>query len=600
MKLDTKKVFYVGLAFFLISLFWQTYDSVITKILIDKFGLNQTWSGVVMAFDNVLALFLLPLFGGLSDKTNSKRGRRTPYIIIGTIVAAFAFVGLSFADNLQTNMIVNDTQIVDKYEEYLEEKAIMLGGVFKGNVTTRKAELNAEYEAINALYAEGEYTFEEYWDAIEVAHTSYLEWEAAFSLAIEKWEFYSNEVLLVEKDLALANGSISQTKYDRWKTNVYLKMENAIDNAVAYGGLKQAEYSYWADEVYDGIYDASLSKAAWNKTMSQPAVFIVFVIVLFIALVSMATFRSPAVALMPDVIIKPLRSKANAIINLMGTFGGILSIVLLTVFALDKKSYVDYTPAFVSVGILMLILLGIFLWKVKEPKLVEEKIAEDIKYGLTEEDEAKEKNESVEELSKDKRRSLFLILISVFLWFIGYNAVTTKLSDYAPKVLGMGFSMPLLIAQGAALIAFIPIGIIATKIGRRKTILMGITLLTLCFGSVFFITESTSFFMYIIFALTGIGWATINVNSYPMVVELSKGSNVGKYTGYYYTFSMAAQILTPILSGILMDALGRKILFPYAALFVGLAFVTMFLVKHGDAKIIQKASVLESFDVDMD
>lgn len=600
MKLNTKKVFYVGLAFFLISLFWQTYDSVITKILIDKFGLNQTWSGVVMAFDNVLALFLLPLFGGLSDKTNSKRGRRTPYIIVGTIVAAFAFVGLSFADNYQTSMIENDTQIVEKYEDYLVEKDIMLGGVFKGSITTRKAELNKEYEAIEVLYEEGEYTFDEYWDAIKVAHDDYLTWEEEFALAIEKWEAYNTEVLLEEMNLDLANGTISQRKYDRWHENVYLNMELAIASAKTDGGLSQAEYSYWADEIYDGIYDASLSQAAWNKTMSQPGVFIVFVVVLFIALVSMATFRSPAVALMPDVIIKPLRSKANAIINLMGTFGGILSILLLTVFALDKKSYVDYTPAFVSVGILMLILLAIFLWKVKEPKLVEEKIAEDIKYELTEEDEVKESNESVEELSKEKRRSLFLILISVFLWFIGYNAVTTKLSDYAPKVLGMGFSMPLLIAQGAALIAFIPIGILATKIGRRKTILIGITLLTLCFGSVFFITESTSFFMYIIFALTGIGWATINVNSYPMVVELSKGSNVGKYTGYYYTFSMAAQILTPILSGILMDALGRKILFPYAALFVGAAFITMFLVKHGDAKIIQKESVLESFDVDMD
>ncbi|PKL00224.1 MAG: hypothetical protein CVV56_07250 [Tenericutes bacterium HGW-Tenericutes-1] len=600
MKLDTKKVFYVGLAFFLISLFWQTYDSVITKILIDKFGLNQTWSGVVMAFDNVLALFLLPLFGGLSDKTNSKRGRRTPYIIVGTIVAAFAFVGLSFTDNLQTTMIESETQIVEKYEDYLVEKDIMLGGVFKGSITTRKAELNEEYAAIEVLYEDGEYTFDEYWDAIKVAHDDYLAWKEEFALAIDKWEAFNTEVLLEKMNLDLANESISQAKYDRWYKNVYLNMELAIANAKTDGGLSQAEYSYWADEIYDGIYDASLSQAAWSKTMSQPGVFIVFVIVLFIALVSMATFRSPAVALMPDVIIKPLRSKANAIINLMGTFGGILSILLLTVFALDKKSYVDYTPAFVSVGILMLILLAIFLWKVKEPKLVEEKVAEDIKYGLTEEDEAKEKNESVEELSKEKRRSLFLILISVFLWFIGYNAVTTKLSDYAPKVLGMGFSMPLLIAQGAALIAFIPIGILATKIGRRKTILIGITLLTLCFGSVFFITESTSFFMYIIFALTGIGWATINVNSYPMVVELSKGSNVGKYTGYYYTFSMAAQILTPILSGILMDALGRKILFPYAALFVGAAFITMFLVKHGDAKIIQKESVLESFDVDMD
>lgn len=600
MKLDTKKVFFVGLAFFLISLFWQTYDSVITKILIDKFGLNQTWSGVVMAFDNVLALFLLPLFGGLSDKTNAKLGRRTPYIIIGTVVAAFAFVALSFTDNYQTAMIEQETTIIDQYEDYLQEKDVMLGGIFKGEVTTRKVALDKELDEIEIKKDNDEYAVGEYEAALAAANAAYLQWQLDFIDAVNKWESFIDNQLLVDMNLALANGEISQRKYDRWYENVYLNMEFAIEVAKTNGGFTQAQYSYWADEIYDGIYDASLSAAAWDKTMSQPAVFIVFVVVLFIALVSMATFRSPAVALMPDVIIKPLRSKANAIINLMGTFGGILSIVLLTVFALDKKSYVDYTPAFVSVGILMIVLLAIFLWKVKEPKLVEEKIAEDIKYGLTEEDEAKEKNESIEELSKEKQRSLFLILISVFLWFIGYNAVTTKLSDYAPKVLGMGFSLPLLIAQGAALAAFIPIGIIATKIGRRKTILIGITLLTVCFGSVFFITESTSFFMYLIFALTGIGWATINVNSYPMVVELSKGSNVGKYTGYYYTFSMAAQILTPILSGILMDALGRKILFPYAALFVGAAFITMFFVKHGDAKIIGKESVLESFDVDMD
>lgn len=600
MKLDTKKVFFVGLAFFLISLFWQTYDSVITKILIDKFGLNQTWSGVVMAFDNVLALFLLPLFGGLSDKTNAKLGRRTPYIIIGTVVAAFAFVALSFTDNYQTAMIEQETTIIDQYEDYLQEKDVMLGGVFKGDITTRKAALDKELAEIEKKNDNNEYEAGEYEAAKIAANSAYAQWEIDFALAVDKWDDLVTDVLLVEMNQALDNDEISLNKYQRWYNNVYMNMEFAIANAKVHGGFTQAEYSYWADEVYDGIYDASLSAAAWDKTMSQPAVFIVFVVVLFIALVSMATFRSPAVALMPDVIIKPLRSKANAIINLMGTFGGILSIVLLTVFALDKKSYVDYTPAFVSVGILMIVLLAIFLWKVKEPKLVEEKIAEDIKYGLTEEDEAKEKNESIEELSKEKQRSLFLILISVFLWFIGYNAVTTKLSDYAPKVLGMGFSLPLLIAQGAALAAFIPIGIIATKIGRRKTILIGITLLTVCFGSVFFITESTSFFMYLIFALTGIGWATINVNSYPMVVELSKGSNVGKYTGYYYTFSMAAQILTPILSGILMDALGRKILFPYAALFVGAAFITMFFVKHGDAKIIGKESVLESFDVDMD
>ena len=576
MKLNFKKVFFVGMAFFVISLFWQTYDSIITKILIDKFGLNQTWSGIVMAFDNVLALFLLPLFGGLSDKTNTKMGRRTPYIIVGTVIAAFAFVLLSFTDNLQTVRIESDTSIIADYDAALAEKAIMLDAVGK---TQSK---------IAAELAAG-----------KITQAAYDEWKVSFDEIVGKWYDQIWE-MQAANELLFEEGSWSAAKYDRWEVNVFLPMEETVNDLFAGREyITQAEYSYWSDEIYDGIYDAALSASAWELTMSQPAVFIVFSLMLFIALVSMSVFRSPAVALMPDVTIKPLRSKANAVINLMGTFGGIFSIVILAGFGLDSRSYVNYTPAFVVVGVVMLAILAVFLWKVKEPKMVAEKLAEDKQYGLTDEEEEQHEHEFAT-LAKDKKRSLALILISVFLWFIGYNAVTTKLSDYAPKVLGMGFSLPLLIAQGAALVAFIPIGIVATKIGRRKTILIGITILSICFGSVFFLNESISSLMYVIFAFTGIGWATINVNSYPMVVELSKGSNVGKYTGYYYTFSMAAQILTPILSGILMDELGRKVLFPYATLFVAAAFVTMFFVRHGDAKVIEQKKGLESFDVDMD
>jgi len=555
MKLNYKKVFYVGLAFFLITLFWQTYDSVITKILIDKFGLNQTWSGVVMALDNVFALFLIPLFGSLSDKQNSKLGKRTPYIIVGTVVAAFAFIGLTFSDNYQTTKLKTETAIVSQYSD------------------------------------------------IQSATLDYDGWIQIRDNIVSQW------------DQMLSDGVIDQAAYDKF----YLRV---IDGDDTDDTTNVNDYDYESDrregmneilETSGGIITAKdngdlkeyfylhLNQMTWIETTRSPGTFIIFSITLFVALLAMAIFRSPAVALMPDVTIKPLRSKANAVINLMGTFGGIGAILILAIFGLDKLSYVNYGPAFITVGLLMFVLLGVFLWKVKEPKLVEEKEAEDKKYGLENEElEALLEHESVEELSKEKKRSLFLILASVFLWFIGYNAVTTKLSDYAPKVLDLGFSMPLLIAQGAALIAFVPIGILATKIGRRKTILMGIVLLTLCFGSVFFLTPDTAFIMYVIFGLTGIGWATINVNSYPMVVELARGSNVGKYTGYYYTFSMAAQILTPILSGMLMDALGRKVLFPYAAIFVGLAFITMFFVKHGDAKIIKKESVIENFDVDMD
>ena len=534
MKLDYKKTFYVGLAFFIITIFWQTYDSIITKILIDKFGLNQTWSGVVMALDNVLALFMLPLFGAISDKTNHKLGRRTPYVIIGTVVAAFAFIGLSFVDNIQTNKI-EETTIINRYELIVDSD-----------------------DAVKEL--------ELFWKGLTLE-------------------------MRLERTVALANGEITQARFDSWESNVYEPMNQILTKNTA-STLSAIDQSY-----LDGYYHTYLSDLAWMVTVANPLNFIVFVGILLIALIAMSVFRSPAVSLMPDVTMKPLRSKANAIINLMGAAAGVTALVLLTVFGLGGRSYVNYTMAFVSVGLIMLLVLAFFLWKVKEPKLVAEREALDLKHGLSEEDEDVH---DMNELPKDKKLSLYLILISVFLWFMGYNAVMTKVSDYAPKILQLpSFTLPLLVANVTAIIAFIPIGILSTKFGRRKTILAGIVLLTLCFGSVFFLTKDTGWLMFIIFGLTGIGWATINVNSYPMVVELAKGSNVGKYTGYYYSFSMAAQILTPILSGFLMDSIHQKALFPYATFFVATAFITMYFTKHGDSKA-EKKTILESFDVDMD
>lgn len=533
MKLDYKKTFYIGLAFFIITIFWQTYDSIITKILIDKFGLNQTWSGVVMALDNVLALFMLPLFGALSDKSNRKRGRRTPYVIVGTVVAAFAFMGLSYMDSVQTTRI-EDTNIVTLYEEN-------------------------HADATDRLQVD-------YWNELVDDMTN-------------------------ERDTALANVIINQKRYDQWETKVLDKINLILDGRTI-GSLEVSDLSY-----LDGYYNVYLSDLAWEVTVANPFNFIIFVAVLLIALVFMSIFRSPAVALMPDVTMKPLRSKANAVINLMGAAAGVTALVILTVYGLGGKSYVHYTMAFVTVGVVMLIVLAVFLWKVKEPKMVEQRIKDDQQWGLIEEED--EVNDA-SDLPRDKKLSLYLILFSVFLWFMGYNAVMTKVSDYAPKILQLAsFTIPLLIANVTAIIAFIPIGIISTKIGRRKTILFGIVLLTLCFGSVFFLNHDTGWIMYIIFGLTGVGWATINVNSYPMVVELAKGSNVGRYTGYYYSFSMAAQIVTPILSGFLMDSIHQKMLFPYATFFVALAFITMFFTKHGDSKA-EKKTILESFDVDMD
>jgi MFS family permease len=312
----------------------------------------------------------------------------------------------------------------------------------------------------------------------------------------------------------------------------------------------------------------------------------------------MATFRSPAVALMPDVTVKPLRSKANAIINLVGTVGGILVLILGKVFKTSGHPYMKYTWYIIAVAAIMLVGLIIFILTVKEKKWAAEMEEESVRLGLVE--EAKDETGEKRTLSRPELRSLLLILASVALWYIGYNSITSKYSVYATNILGFDYNLTLIIAQAAAIVSYIPVGIIASKIGRRKTVLAGVLMLTTAFFIGNFITPTISeFVMYPVFILAGMGWATINVNSFPMVVELARGGDVGKYTGYYYTASMSAQIVAPILSGLLYDLVGmRYMFFAFGTVFVALSFVTMFFVKHGDSKNIEKKSALEHLDVD--
>ena len=515
MKLNYKRTICVGFAFFLICAFWQAYDNIIPKILTDKFGMAQGWSGVVMALDNVLALFMLPIFGALSDKCKSRFGRRTPYIVIGTIVAVVAFVGLSFIDGAQLNKI-GDAAKMDE-------------------------------AGVQAVYAD----------------------EQIVNATLKTHE--GEEYVLSEK--------YSETD-----------MKEIVGKAMQ--GDKEA-LSAW-----DSYFVPARQAVAAKTTAQNRMILVLFMAVLLITLVSMSIFRSPAVALMPDVTIKPLRSKANAVINLMGTFGGILVLALGIVFGTGKapKAMMSYTLFFTVIAAVMVIALIIFLLTVKEPKFVQDMEEESKRYGI--DDGEEDDGSGSRKLSKGELTSLLLILASVVLWFFGYNAVTSKYSVYAGKVLNLDYNTTLIIAQAAAIISYLPVGFIASKVGRKKTILAGVIMLAIAFGVASFLREgSPAMLMNAMFALAGIGWATINVNSFPMVVELAKGGNVGKYTGYYYTASMAAQVLTPILSGFLMDSLGLKILFPYATIFVILAFVTMFFVKHGDNKPEMKKG-LEALDVD--
>ena len=509
MKLNNKRTIFVGFAFFLICAFWQAYDALIPKILTDKFGMNQVWSGFIMALDNILAIFLLPLFGSLSDRCKSTRGRRTPFIIIGTLAAALCFMGLSYMDNLQLAKLTEIKAVTD---------------------TESSAERDA---ALRALYSAD-------YDMGKVP-TSPMESGAA-------------------ADQSLAN------IYGDADTFVETVNEKTVENT--------SEWIVKARQAY-----------AWRKTVESPGTLAGFIVILMAVLLSMSTFRSPAVALMPDVTQKPLRSKANAIINLMGSAGGILVLVLGIVFGTGKSenTLMAYTPFFCVIAGIMLVSLGIFVCTVREVPWAKE--AAKVNDALDAQAETAERSTATQgHLSAGEKKSLLFILASVVLWYMGYNAVTSKYSVYAGEVLGLDFNLTMIIAQAAAILSYIPVGILSQKFGRKRMILCGVVFLGVSFGSAAFLREGSNIWlMNALFALAGIGWATINVNSYPMVVEMAKSGDVGKYTGFYYTASMAAQIATPILSGVFLTYVGMTTLFPYAAVFVCLAFLTMLCVHHGDA-----------------
>ena len=438
MKLNTKRTVLVGFAFLSISAFWQMYDNLIPKILTETFGIGESVSGMVMASDNVLALFLLPLFGGLSDKCTSKLGRRRPFILFGTLAAVVLMMALP---------ILTDS-------------------------------------------------------------------------------FHA-------------------------------------------------------------------APAAWK--------ILCFIIGLGMLLVAMGTYRSPAVALMPDVTPKPLRSKANAIINLMGALGGILYLIVTTfLYKTSADVYVSYLPLFAIVGGIMLVALAVVMFFVNEPKLAAEQKAYEDAHP---EDTLTQVTESGETLPADVKRSLTFLLVSIALWFIGYNGVTTWFSVYAAASWNMTLGQAntcLTIATAGAILTYIPSGNMASKIGRRKTIRFGALLLAGSFGASFVYTMLSDRFsplLYVLFVLVGVAWALINVNSLPMVVEMCKGSEVGKFTGLYYTFSMSAQIATPIVAGWLLENIGYKTLFPYAAVFVFISFLTMGCVRHGDNKVEAKKG-LEAFIIE--
>jgi maltose/moltooligosaccharide transporter len=487
MKLNYQRTILIGLAFLSIQLFWGFYEAVISKMLVDSFGLNPFWSNFVMTFDNLIGLFLLPLFGSLSDQSKNRYGKRTPFITVGLSIAAFFVIGVALIDFYQQSAVVD---------------AGILGILQDGS--------------------------------------NY---------------YFQTNASLIERIQTIANANN--------------RVFTVIGDSVMFTSKLDASFVR-----YNLIFE--------SITSISPIFLILYIVILFVTLISMAYYRTPAVSLMPDVTPKPFRSLANAIVNLMGVLGYIVATLIISTLTQEFTSYI---PSFFTLSMVMFGILLLFRFIVKEVAWVKEMHAFSLEHNLETAEEIENiKSAKAEPLPQKYRLSFMLIMASVFLWFFSFNAVTTKFTDYASNVLELtNYVLPVTVANIAALIGFLPLAKLADKIGRRKTVLLGILMLSsgTLVGS--FLTVSSAWIVYLIMPVAGLGFAAINVNSYPMIVEMSSGSNIGKYTGYYYTASMAAQIFTPLASGALMTLLGLRVLFPYATVFALLSFVTMYFVKHGDA-----------------
>lgn len=418
-SLDWRRTLLVTLPFAGALAFWQSYDGIIPLILRDTFHVGDTLAGAIMALDNVCALFLLPLFGSISDRCHSRLGRRTPFIIIGSLLAALLIPLLAVADRL-----------------------------------------------------------------------------------------------------------------------VNLPM---------------------------------------------------FFCVLCLLLIVLSSYRSPCVALMPDVTPRPIRAKADAFNSLMAAAAGIVVLVSISLTVPDVE-HPSYLPVFLIVSGLIVLCTAVFALFFREKKAVDEMHRESIAMRIpVEEIDASEEGGKEKEFDPIVRKSLVAILLCVFFYFMASNAVTSAFSKYASQVWGAGggsFANFQLVATLVTLISYMPMAALSCRIGRKITTYIGIGLM--CLGGLcIFLTQGYSPMVYVWVSISGIGMGTVATTIYPMIMEVASERTTGRYTGYYYTASMSAQIITPILSGAVMEFIGYRYLYLYAIACAILAALPLFFVQKGNTILLK-------------
>lgn len=418
-SLDMRRTLLVTLPFAGALAFWQAYDGIIPLILRDTFHLGDTLAGAVMALDNVCALFLLPFFGSISDRCHSRLGRRTPFILVGSLLAALLIPLLAVADQMR----------------------------------------------------------------------------------------------------------------------------------------------------------------------SLPF----FFTVLCLVLVVLSSYRSPCVALMPDVTPRPIRAKADAFNSLMAAVSGVVILISISL-AVPDVEHPNYMPVFLIISAIIILCTVLFAVFFREKKAVEKMHTESLAMGISEADmDASDEGGKEKETDAVVRRSLLGILLCVFFYFMASNAVTSAFSKYASQVWGAGggsFANFQLVATMVTLISYMPMANISCRIGRKLTTYIGIGLM--CFGGFcIFMTPGYSPLIYVFVSISGVGMGTVATTIYPMIMEVASEKTTGRYTGYYYTASMSAQIITPILSGAVMEFIGYRYLYLYAIVCALLAALPLVMVQKGNTILLK-------------
>jgi len=286
---------------------------------------------------------------------------------------------------------------------------------------------------------------------------------------------------------------------------------------------------------------------------------------------AMAIFRTPTVALMPDITPSPLRSQANGIINLMGGLGTALA------FLVGAKLYDAGRPIpFIVGALVMLGAVALVITLIREPKEYAVEPAGAGRQGVL---------PTIKEIITARDKSAMFILLAILFWFIGYNGIETFWTTYGKEFLGMKESSAaaMLTYMAVAFLIFaLPAGFLAGRVGRKPVIMGGLAALTILFAGAYF--TSSSLFLTVMLILAGVAWAMVNVNSLAMVVDIAPQSKLGSYTGLYYFFSMAAAIVGPPLFGKLIDVFGYPVMFALAPLSEAAALICMTQVRRGEAR----------------